>query len=74
MPPALLTGKPRPTTPVITSQNSTDRNQQQITETKSALILGEAALTLRVEGLEKLEQEHKSLEKQQMYDSDMLKS
>ncbi len=53
MPATLLTGKPRPSTPdspVITSQNSTDRNQQQITETKSAL-------TLREEGLEKLEQE-----------------
>ncbi len=67
MPPALLTGKRRPTTPdspVITSQNSTNINQQQITETKYALTLGEAALTLREEGLEKLEQEDKSLEKQ----------
>ncbi len=51
MPPTLLTGKPRPTTPdspVITSQNSTHRNQQHITETTSAL-------TLREEGLDKLE-------------------
>ncbi len=65
MPPTLLTGKPRPTTPVITSQNSTDGNEQ-ITETKSAL-------TLREEGLEKLEQEQKSLEKQQMYDLELLR-
>ncbi len=75
-PPTLLTGKPLPTTPdspVFTSQNSNDRNQQQITETKSALTLSEVALTLREEGLEKLEQEQTSLEKQQIYDLELLR-
>ncbi len=76
IPPTLLTGKLRPTTPdsrIITSQNSTDINQQQITETKSALTLRETDLTLMEEGLEKLEQEQKSLEKQQMYDLELLR-
>ncbi len=77
MPPTLLTGKPRPTTPdspVINIQNSSDRNQQQITETKSAHTLRETALTLREEGLEQeLDQEQKSLEKQQIYDLKLLR-